>query len=138
MQHAERIFQLDEIPQEPPQSAEKDSQLGGIWPKEGNIEFKNVFMKYESTNTFALNGVNMKITPGSKVGIVGRTGAGKSSLLQVIFRMTEIEEMEDSYLAIDGVDIREVGIEFLRKNLAIIPQTPVIFSGTIRENLDPF
>jgi len=70
-----------------------------------------------------------------KVGIVGRTGAGKSSILQILFRL--VDPCEGS-VEIDGVDIRDVGLHLLRKNIAYIPQTPFLIQGTIRENLDPF
>ena len=72
-----------------------------------------------------------------KVGIVGRTGAGKSSILQVLFRLCEIEKGEDSSVKIDGVDIRDIGLHMLRKNVAYIPQSPFLIHGTVRENLDP-
>ena len=71
-----------------------------------------------------------------KIGVVGRTGAGKSSLLKMLFRLSECEP--DSEVIIDGVKINEVGLSTLRKAISIIPQSPFIFEGTVRENLDPF
>jgi ABC-type multidrug transport system fused ATPase/permease subunit len=75
------------------------------------------------------------VEPGQKVGIVGRTGAGKSSLTLALFRMIEPAE---GRIVVDGVDIREIGLHDLRSNITIIPQEPVLFSGTLRFNLDPF
>jgi len=143
MQHAENVFQYCEVEQEPkPSPHDKDSLLDryneGIWPPHGEIVFKEVYLKYPGTNNYALCGVDFKIPAGSKVGIVGRTGAGKSSMIQALFRMVEIENMPTSYIKIDDVNTKDISLDFLRKNLCIIPQTPVIFTGTIRRNLDPF
>jgi ABC-type multidrug transport system fused ATPase/permease subunit len=76
------------------------------------------------------------IQPGMKVGIVGRTGAGKSSILNALFRLTEIEK--DGNIKIDNTDCRELGLHLLRKRIAYIPQSPFLIQGSIRENLDPF
>ena len=85
----------------------------------------------------ALNGFSVTIHPRMKVGIVGRTGAGKSSILQTLFRMVELEKPHGGRILIDGVDIASLGLHDLRKNISIIPQSPFIFQGTIRENLLP-
>lgn len=79
----------------------------------------------------------MTINPGDKIGIVGRTGSGSSSLINILMRMTEMENKADSQITIDGIDIKNIGLYLLRHNVSIIPQTPVIFSGSIRNNLDP-
>ncbi|KAG5182090.1 hypothetical protein JKP88DRAFT_349004 [Tribonema minus] len=105
------------------------------WPWEGGLEFKGVTMRYREDTDLVLKGVDLTITPGEKIGIVGRTGSGKSSLLQVLFRMVEVE---DGLVLIDGVDTRQMGLSALRSRLTIIPQEPVLFSGTLRSNLDPF
>jgi len=97
-------------------------------------------MRYREGLDFTLKGVNMVIKGGEKIGCIGRRGAGKSSIIQVIFRMVEHhreEDGEESFIKIDGVDISTLGLHFLRSNLSIIPQTPVIFMGTIRYNIDP-
>lgn len=107
------------------------------WPQHGGIIFNNIFMKYRKNTPFVLQGLSFSITPGEKIGCVGRTGAGKSSLTQVLFRLSEIEGREDSSLKIDGVDIRDIGLHTLRHSISIIPQNPFVFSGTIRRNLDP-
>lgn len=73
-----------------------------------------------------------------KIGIVGRTGAGKSSILQALFRLCELDEKDGGSIKIDGQNIRELGLHKLRKNIAYIPQSPFLLQGTIQENLDPF
>ena len=92
-------------------------------------------MKYNELNDdFVLKGVSFKIKGGEKIGCVGRTGAGKSSLIQVLFRMVEPEK---GSITIDDKNINEIGLEFLRRSIAIIPQTAFSFVGPIRYNLDP-
>ena len=92
-------------------------------------------MRYREDLEPALKNVSFTIKSKSKVGIVGRTGAGKSSILQAIFR---INESENGTIEIDGVNIMNFGLHLLRKSIAYIPQTPFLLQGTIRENLDPF
>jgi len=143
MQSAERTLRYTQLPEEAPDVVESEDKkvqekFPEGWPAKGEITFKNIFMRYDHDLPYALNGLSFHIEPGMKVGCVGRTGAGKSSIIQVLFRMVEIEDRNDSEMLIDGVDIRKIGLNLLRKNLAIIPQTAVIFTGTIRRNLDPF
>ena len=107
------------------------------WPQFGGIIFNNVFMKYRANTPMILKGLSFSIAPGEKVGCVGRTGAGKSSITQALFRLIDIEKQEGSSLKIDGVDIRDLGLHTLRHSISIIPQMPFVFSGTIRRNLDP-
>jgi len=83
---------------------------------------------------FVLKDISFKIKGGEKIGVVGRTGAGKSSLIQVLFRMTEINK---GVITIDDHNIKDVGLQFLRNSIAIIPQTPITFLGTVKYNLDP-
>lgn len=104
------------------------------WPWKGGISFKNVSMKYSPSSPLVLNRVSLSVPPGSTLGVVGRTGSGKSSLLLTLFRIVEIES--EGTIEIDGVDIRSVSIKQLRENLAIIPQDPVLFAGTLASNLD--
>jgi len=93
-------------------------------------------MRYNELNEdYVLKDVSFCIRAGESVGCVGRTGAGKSSLIQTLFRLVEIEP--ESKILIDGTDIRKVGLSKLRNNIAIIPQTAFSFVGTIRHNLDP-
>ncbi|RYH22578.1 ATP-binding cassette domain-containing protein [archaeon] len=106
------------------------------WPKVGQITLTNVFMKYRADLPYVLNGVNMTIPGGCKVGICGRTAAGKSSLMLALFRIVECEG--SSSICIDGVNLQSVPLYILRSQLTIIPQEPFMFSGTLRDNLDPF
>ncbi|XP_038072640.1 multidrug resistance-associated protein 7-like [Patiria miniata] len=104
------------------------------WPQYGKVSFENVTFAYRPNLPKALDGVTFDLHPSEKLGIVGRTGSGKSSLLQVLFRMVEIQ---GGRVAIDGVDTADLSLEELRSKLAIIPQDPFLFIGSIRENLDP-
>jgi len=104
------------------------------WPWKGGISFKNVSMKYSPSAPLVLNGVTLSVPPGSTLGVVGRTGSGKSSLLLTLFRIVEIES--EGTIEIDGIDIRSISMKQLRDNLAIIPQDPVLFAGTLASNLD--
>jgi ATP-binding cassette subfamily C (CFTR/MRP) protein 1 len=105
------------------------------WPDAGHIEFKQVEMRYRPELPLVLKGVNMDIKPGSRVGIVGRTGAGKSTIMTCLFRMTELA---GGSIVIDGMDISKMGLDDLRQRLSMIPQEATLFSGTVRYNLDPF
>ncbi|KAH9945256.1 P-loop containing nucleoside triphosphate hydrolase protein [Epithele typhae] len=105
------------------------------WPAQGTIELKDVVMKYRPGLPAVLKGMTMSVRPGEKIGIVGRTGAGKSSIMTALFRLVELS---GGSIVIDGVDISAIGLDDLRKALAIIPQDPLLFSGTLRSNLDPF
>merc|ERR1719192_1762444 len=104
------------------------------WPSEGVITMKQVSMRYQEHLPRALRGVSLQTRAGEKVGVVGRTGSGKSSLFHCLFRLTEIESGE---IHIDNVNIKLLDIEELRAQLVIIPQQPFLFHGTVKENLDP-
>lgn len=104
------------------------------WPWQGGVSFNNVSMRYNPASPLVLKGVTVSVPPGSTLGVVGRTGSGKSSLLLLLFRIVEIES--GGSIEIDGVDIRSVSLETLRDSLAIIPQDPVLFAGTLAFNLD--
>ncbi|KAL4933213.1 ATP-binding cassette transporter YOR1 [Aspergillus undulatus] len=105
------------------------------WPGTGQITFSNVAMRYRSGLPLVLKNLSMSIAGGERIGIVGRTGAGKSSIMSALFRLTELSS---GSITIDGVDISTVGLQDLRSRLAIIPQDPTLFRGSIRSNLDPF
>ncbi|GLH14518.1 Probable multidrug resistance-associated protein lethal(2)03659 [Gryllus bimaculatus] len=104
------------------------------WPSQGVITFSNVVLKYRDHLAPALNGVSFETRPAEKIGVMGRTGAGKSSLLVALFRLCELFSGK---ILIDTVDISHIGLHGLRVRLAVIPQDPFLFSGSIRENLDP-
>jgi ABC-type multidrug transport system fused ATPase/permease subunit len=104
------------------------------WPWNGGVQFKNVSMRYNEASPLVLEGITLSVPPGTTLGIVGRTGSGKSSLLLTLFRIVEIEG--GGSIEIDGIDIRSISMKTLRENLAIIPQDPVLFEGTVASNLD--
>lgn len=105
------------------------------WPEMGRVEFRNYQVRYREGLDLVLRGISFVVNGGEKVGIVGRTGAGKSSLTLALFR---IIESAGGSIIIDGQDVSKLGLHALRSRLTIIPQDPVLFSGTLRVNLDPF
>ena len=105
------------------------------WPSKGVIEFKNVTMRYRPELPLVLKGMSLSISTNEKVGICGRTGAGKSSIMVSLLRLVDIE---NGTISIDGMDTSKMSLGHLRTAVAIIPQDPVLFSGTVRFNLDPF
>ncbi|XP_063223011.1 multidrug resistance-associated protein 1-like [Bacillus rossius redtenbacheri] len=130
----ERIKEYSEYEQEP--AWEKpNEQVTSDWPTGGKVEFRNYQLRYREGLPLVLKGINFTIQGGEKVGIVGRTGAGKSSLTLALFR---IIEAAGGAILIDDVDIATLGLHTLRSRITIIPQDPVLFSGTLRKNLDPF
>ncbi|XP_054158178.1 ATP-binding cassette sub-family C member 4-like, partial [Oppia nitens] len=104
------------------------------WPDKGCIELKHVYLTYDNLPKPTLHDLNCLINGGEKVGIVGRTGAGKSSILSALFRMHDI----DGNIIIDGIDHKTIGLHDLRRHMSIIPQNPMAFIGSLRKNLDPF
>lgn len=105
------------------------------WPATGAFEFRNVSMRYDAGTPKALCDVSFSIRANEKIGVVGRTGAGKSSLLYVLFRLSKHIEGE---IFIDGVPTSTLDLKSLRSHISVIPQDPTLFSGTVRYNLDPF
>eukprot|EP00755_Sulcionema_specki_P015026 Sspe_Gene.58292::Locus_31969_Transcript_1_1_Confidence_1.000_Length_4390::g.58292::m.58292/K05673/ABCC4; ATP-binding cassette, subfamily C (CFTR/MRP), member 4 len=127
---AERLFSFLKCPKE-------DSGSGPCppeWPRQGEVVFDRVALRYRS-GPLVLKNVSFTLRPGERVGVCGRTGAGKSSLLAALFRVVPLEE---GCITIDGLDIATVPLDRLRSSVAIIPQDPVILSGDVRGNLDPF
>ncbi|KAI6165735.1 ABC transporter [Pisolithus thermaeus] len=135
MNSVERIVHYaDEVDQEAPHDVDNAS-VPENWPSEGRIVMNDVVMRYRPELPPVLKGLNMTIVPHEKIGVVGRTGAGKSSVMTALFR---IVELSSGSIEIDGVNIAAVGLSRLRKSLSIIPQDAFLFSGTLRTNLDPF
>lgn len=112
-----------------------DYPLPKDWPIRGKLELENVVMSYRPGLPPVLKGISMSIEHGEKIGVVGRTGAGKTSLLTALYRL---QEPTSGTIKLDGIDTSKLGLRDLRSKLAIIPQEPVLFQGTIRTNLDPF
>ncbi|KAH8880912.1 P-loop containing nucleoside triphosphate hydrolase protein [Thozetella sp. PMI_491] len=105
------------------------------WPDHGHINFRDVQMRYRDGLPLVLHGLSFEVSAGERLGIVGRTGAGKSSIMAALFR---IMELAGGSISIDGIDIKKIGLQDLRSRLSIIPQDPTLFRGTVRSNLDPF
>ncbi|CAL4123146.1 unnamed protein product, partial [Meganyctiphanes norvegica] len=110
------------------------TQVDRCWPSSGAIILNGVKLRYREGLPLVLNGVTANIKPGEKVGIIGRTGAGKSSLITSLLRLVELSS---GSIAIDGKDINYISLQKLRSSISVIPQDPVLFQGTIRYNLDP-
>ncbi|KAJ3278722.1 Multidrug resistance-associated protein 1, partial [Blyttiomyces sp. JEL0837] len=105
------------------------------WPAEGKVQFDDASMRYQEELPLVLNNISFSLNAHEKIGVVGRTGSGKSSLMLALFR---IVELASGKITIDGLHIASMGLKDLRSRLSIIPQDPILFSGTIRYNLDPF
>lgn len=116
-------------------STSSKALLNTGWPWRGQVQFSNVSMRYSEDSPLVLKNVTINVPSGTTLGVVGRTGSGKSSLLLTMFRLAEIES--GGSIMIDGVDIRSVGLKGLRDSLSIIPQQPTLFTGTLASNLDP-
>lgn len=112
-----------------------DSRPPSDWPSRGEIEVNDLSLRYAPELPLVIKNVSFKVPSFSKIGIVGRTGAGKSTIITAFFRFLEADT---GFIKIDGLDISKIGLRDLRQNLAIIPQDPTLFQGTIRSNLDPF
>ncbi|KAH7042284.1 P-loop containing nucleoside triphosphate hydrolase protein [Linnemannia elongata] len=134
----ESVCQLElygmNIPAEAPDVI-PESQPPVDWPSQGEIEFKKVVLRYQNYGVAVLKKVDFLVQARQKIGVVGKMGSGKTTLLISLLRVVEAAEGQ---ILIDNVDIREIGLQDLRSKIAIIPQEPVLFVGTIRSNLDPF
>nr|AHK05652.1 ATP-binding cassette transporter sub-family C member 4 [Tigriopus japonicus] len=136
MTSTERVLEYGKIQSEaelktdhPPPGYDEEA-----WPGTGVLECNDVCLQYGEGEKMVLKGVNFLTKPREKVGIVGRTGAGKSSLIGALFRLTE----PTGQIILDGVNIQQLGLHALRKKISIIPQDPLVFTGSLRKNLDPF
>ncbi|KAJ6738070.1 ABC TRANSPORTER C FAMILY MEMBER 11-RELATED [Salix koriyanagi] len=130
----ERVSTYIDLPSEAPAIVETN-RPPPAWPSSGSMKFRDVVLRYRPELPPVLHGLSFEVSPSEKLGIVGRTGAGKSSMLNALFRIVELERGE---ITIDGCDVAKFGLTDLRKVLSIIPQSPILFSGTVRFNLDPF
>ncbi|KAM6330191.1 ATP-binding cassette sub-family C member 2 [Podargus strigoides] len=129
----ERVHEYTKVKNEAPWVTDKRPPRG--WPSKGEIQFIDYKVRYRPELELVLQGITCNIESTEKVGVVGRTGAGKSSLTNCLFRVLEAA---GGTIIIDEVDIATIGLHDLRQNLTIIPQDPVLFTGTLRMNLDPF
>jgi ABC-type multidrug transport system fused ATPase/permease subunit len=137
MNSVERIIvTTEETPQEPQGRDEATPKVGDSWASKGEIAFKSVKMRYRDDSPEVLHGVDFAVKAGEKVGIVGRSGSGKSSIMQVLFRIP-VDGCVGGKVEVDGVDTKAVSLHTLRHRLSIIPQESVMFSGMLRDNLDP-
>jgi ABC-type multidrug transport system fused ATPase/permease subunit len=131
MNAAERVVEYSELPTE---SLSGENAPAG-WPYEGRVEVNDLVASYAADLPPVLKGLTFKVNQNERIGVVGRTGAGKSSLTLALFRFLEARS---GSIHVDGVDISKIKLHDLRSRLAIIPQDPVLFSGTVRSNIDPF
>ena len=125
----------EKMPEEAAAVLASDKELlSTAWPTKGEIVFDQISLSYPSRpDVLILKKLSLKVNAAEKVGVIGRTGSGKSTLMTALFRLVDLKS---GSISIDGVDISSIGLLALRKSIQIIPQEPVLFSGTIRENLD--
>lgn len=133
MNSVERLKEYMDVPQEPYNEGTITTSTN--WPTEGKIEVKDLSLRYAENLPRVIKEVSFDIEPHNMVGIVGRTGAGKSTIITALFRFLE---PETGSIKIDGIDITSIDLQTLRRSITIIPQDPTLFTGTIRSNLDPF
>lgn len=134
MNSMERVKEYLDVDQEAAAINEKNRPAPG-WPSKGTVEFIDYSTRYRADLDPVLKNISLKINAREKVGIVGRTGAGKSSLTLALFRALEADTGK---IVVDGMDVSQIGLQDLRENITIVPQDPTLFKGTIRTNLDPF
>ncbi|KAJ2523870.1 hypothetical protein GGI11_001212 [Coemansia sp. RSA 2049] len=133
MNSVERILQYLKIDQEAALESDPQHKPSPSWPRKGDMEIENLVAEYVP-GVPVLHGISLTIKHGEKIGVVGRTGAGKSTMSLALLRFIEASKGK---IVLDGVDISKIGLEDLRRNVTIIPQDPVLFNGSIRFNLDP-
>jgi len=134
----ERMHDLEELPQESCMETTCENAVDKTWPDRGELAFHNVSMRYREGLPLSLEDLTFTVEPRQRCAVVGRTGAGKSSLTAALFRLVEIERGQ---ITLDGVDLSKLGLKDVRgrrNGMFILPQDPAVFSGTIRTNIDPF
>ena len=129
----ERVLEYAQLPSEAPEVLSKHRPKAS-WPSKGALEFRNYSTRYRPTLDLVLKDITLSFNSHEKIGVVGRTGAGKSSLTLALFR---IIEPTAGHIAIDDLNTSSIGLLDLRRRLAIIPQDAALFEGTVRDNLDP-
>jgi len=136
MVSVERVLSFGKIEPEAPLELESDKLLDTSWPNHGKVDVKDLSVRYRPSLPLALDGATFSVPSGSRVGVVGRTGSGKSTIVQTLFRLLEADS---GMIELDNVNIAQVGLHRLRTSISVIPQVPTLFSGcTVRENLDLF
>ncbi|XP_076633489.1 putative multidrug resistance-associated protein lethal(2)03659 [Colletes latitarsis] len=130
----ERVLEYKRLEEEPFLDSTPEQKPPKDWPSKGHVKFKDVKLKYGPKSSYVLKGVNFVIMPKEKVGVIGRTGAGKTSLISALFRLAYVE----GDIIIDGIPTNTVALHDFRSKISIIPQEPVLFGGSLRRNLDPF
>ncbi|XP_012146729.2 putative multidrug resistance-associated protein lethal(2)03659 isoform X1 [Megachile rotundata] len=134
MTSIERVLEYSHLEEEPFLDSIPEKKPPKEWPTAGMVEFKNVRLKYGPKSAYVLKGINFVVKSKEKIGVVGRTGAGKTSLISALFRLAYIE----GEISIDNIPTDTVALHDFRSKISIIPQEPVLFSGSLRRNLDPF
>ncbi|ERN09041.1 hypothetical protein AMTR_s02462p00000820, partial [Amborella trichopoda] len=129
----ERLKQFTNLPSEPAAIVD-DHRPPHSWPAKGRIDFQDLKIKYRRDSPLVLKGITCAFEACKRVGVVGRTGSGKTTLISALFRLVE---PASGKILIDGLDVCSIGLRDLRNKLSIIPQEPTLFKGTIRSNLDP-
>jgi ATP-binding cassette subfamily C (CFTR/MRP) protein 1 len=138
MNNVERVrYFTDQVSQEAPYCIDDDKgpSPAGPWPTNGAVSFQDCGARYRPELPLVLQGLTMEIRGSQKIGVCGRTGSGKSTLMLLLFRVLELQH---GRIEIDGLDISTLGLSTLRRAIAMLPQDPTLFSGSIRFNLDPF
>lgn len=133
MTAVERVIAYTNVETEVELESKSYSKPSKLWPERGKIQFINLYLRHSLNEPSTLKNINLVIKPREKIGIVGRTGAGKSSIIYALFRLAQTSGV----IIIDNVNIHSIRLHDLRSKISIIPQQPVLLSGTLRRNLDP-
>ena len=138
MVSAERIMQYWSLPSEAPVNLPEDNTIDRNWPAKGELQLQNLSVSYRKDLDATLKGVSCTLPAGKSIAVVGRTAAGKSTLVQALLRLIEPTGPKPGQIVIDGVDIAQLGLKLVRQRIMLIGQTPWLFSGTLRQNMSPF